>query len=69
MEESILKVKSYAFAIRVVGLLRFLCDEKNEYVLSKQISRSGAAIGALIHEAEFGQSRPDFRNKMAIFHF
>ena len=69
MEESILKVKSYAFAIRVVGLYRFLCDEKNEYVLSKQISRSGASISALIHEAEFGQSRPDFRSNMTIFHF
>ncbi|MFN0138932.1 MAG: four helix bundle protein [Pyrinomonadaceae bacterium] len=66
MRESILRDKSYAFAIRIVELNRFLCSNKKEYVLSKQLLRSGTAIGALIREAEFGQSRADFRNKMNI---
>lgn len=65
MSKSILKDKSYAFAIRIVELSRGL-NERREYVLSKQLLRSGTAIGALIREAEFGQSRADFRNKMSI---
>ena len=66
MAKSILKEKSYSFAIRTVNLNRYLRDQKHEYVLSKQILRSGTAIGALAREAEFGQSRADFRNKMYI---
>ena len=66
MAESILKKKSYSFAIRIVKLNQHLCAEKKEYVLSRQLVRSGTAIGALIREAEFGQSRADFRNKMSI---
>ena len=66
MEKSILKEKSYFFALRIVKLHRFLCDEKKEYVLSRQILRSGTAVGALIREAEFGQSKADFRSKMSI---
>lgn len=66
MRESILRDKSYAFAIRIVELNRFLFGKQKEYVLSKQLLRSGTAIGALIREAEFGQSRADFRNKMNI---
>jgi four helix bundle protein len=65
-EKSILREKSYLFAIRIVRLYRFLCDEKKEFVLSKQLLRSGTAIGALIKEAEFGQSKADFINKMSI---
>ncbi len=66
MRESILKTKSYKFAIRIVKLYQFLIKEKKEFVLSKQVLRSGTAIGALIREAEFGQSRADFINKMNI---
>jgi four helix bundle protein len=66
MAESVLRTKSYAFAIRIVKLVKFLKSEKSEFVLSKQILRSGTAIGALIREAEFGQSRADFINKMSI---
>lgn len=66
MKENILKVKSYQFAIRVVRLYQFLCKEKKEFVISKQILRSGTAIGALIREAEFAQSRADFTNKMHV---
>lgn len=66
MGKSILKEKSYAFAIRVVKLNRYLCEEKKEFILSKQLLRSGTAIGALVREAEFGQSKADFRSKMII---
>lgn len=66
MSKSILKDKSYDFAIRTVNLNRYLRERKHEFVLSKQILRAGTAIGALIREAEFGQSRADFRNKMYI---
>jgi len=66
MRESVLKIKSYKFAIRVVKLYQFLIKEKKEFVLSKQILRAGTAIGALIREAEFGQSKADFINKMSI---
>lgn len=66
MKESILKTKSYKFAIRIVNLYQFLIKEKKEFVLSKQVLRSGTSIGALIREAEFGQSRADFINKMSI---
>ena len=66
MAESILKDKSYLFAIRIVKLYQYLCVEKKELVLSKQVLRSGTAIGALVREAEFGQSRADFRSKMSI---
>jgi four helix bundle protein len=64
--ESVLKTKSYKFAIRVVRLSQFLQEERKEFVLSKQVLRSGTAVGALIREAEFGQSRPDFTSKMSI---
>lgn len=64
--DSILKQKSYQFAIRVVRLSQYLQNEKKEYILSKQTIRSGTAIGALIREAEFGQSRADFISKMSI---
>ncbi len=47
-------------------LYQFLCDQKREFTLSKQVLRSGTAIGALISEAEFGQSKADFRSKMSI---
>ncbi len=66
MRESILKNKSYSFAIRIVKLSQHLVTEHREFVLSRQVLKSGTAIGALIREAEFGQSRADFRNKMSI---
>jgi four helix bundle protein len=64
-KENPLKNKSYAFALRIIGLYRFL-EEKKEFVLSKQVLRSGTAIGALISEAKFGQSKADFISKMSI---
>lgn len=64
--ENILKEKRFSFALRIVQLVKYLNSDKKEFVLSKQVLRSGTAIGALISEAEFAQSRPDFINKMSI---
>ncbi|SBW03142.1 four helix bundle protein [uncultured Dysgonomonas sp.] len=64
--DSILNTKSYAFAIRIVKLSQFLQKDRSEYILSKQILRSGTAIGALIRESEFGQSKSDFIHKLSI---
>ena len=61
-----IKDKSFAFAIRIVNLHRFLSTEMKEFVLSKQLLRSGTAIGALVREAEQAESKPDFVHKMAI---
>lgn len=58
--------KSYAFATKIVRLSQFLVSERREYVLSKQILRSGTAIGALLRESEFAASRPDFINKLTV---
>jgi four helix bundle protein len=66
MSENVLKNKSYAFAIRIVKLSQYLQVERKEFVLSKQILRSGTAIGALIREAEYGQSKTDFIHKLTI---
>lgn len=65
-EKSILVVKSYAFAVKIVNLIQFLQKEKSEYVLSKQVLRSGTAVGALTREAEFAQSKSDFVHKLSI---
>ncbi len=66
MRDNPLKDKSYGFAIRIVKLSQYLRQDKKEFVLSKQVLRSGTAIGALIREAEFGQSKADFASKMSI---
>ena len=58
--------KSFSFAIRTVNLCRFLREEKKEFVLSKQLLRSGTSIGANIAEAQNAQSRADFQSKMNI---
>ena len=64
--ENILAVKSFAFAIRIIKLYKFLSEEKKEYILSKQLLRSGTSVGALIKEAEHAQSKADFLNKMNV---
>jgi four helix bundle protein len=66
MKESVVKIKSYAFALRIVNLYKFLCSDSKEFVLSKQVLRSGTAIGALVYEGEHAQSPADFLNKMNI---
>ena len=65
-KENVIKTKSFAFALRVVKLAQYLQKEKQEYVLSKQVLRSGTAIGALVREAEHAQSKADCINKMSI---
>lgn len=66
VKQSILKDKSKAFALRVIRLYKYLCEEKKEYVLSKQLLRSGTSIGANIAEAFYGQSDADFVSKLSI---
>jgi len=65
-KEKILKIKSKKFAVRIVNLYKYLCDDKNEYVLSKQLLRSGTSIGANIAESECAASEKDFVNKVYI---
>jgi four helix bundle protein len=64
--ENVLKNKSYQFALRIIKLFRYMCEKHKEYILSKQILRSGTAIGALVREAEHAQSKADFLNKMNV---
>ena len=64
--DSILDQKSVAFSLRIIKAYRFLQENKNEYVLSKQLLRSGTAIGALVREAEFLESSGDFVHKLHI---
>ena len=66
MKENIIQVKSYAFAVRIVKMYQYLCHDKNEYVLSKQLLRSGTSIGANVEEAIGGQSGKDFFSKLTI---
>ena len=66
MSDSIVFDKSKKFAIRVVKLYNYLCDEKKEFVLSKQLLRSGTSIGANIAEANSAFSKKDFLAKMYI---
>jgi four helix bundle protein len=66
MKENIVKSKSFAFAVRIVRLYQFLVDTKKEFVLSKQLLRSGTSVGAMVREAEHAESKPDFAHKMAI---
>lgn len=65
-EENIVAEKSKAFAVRIVRLYQYLCSDKNEFVLSKQLLRSGTSIGANVKEAGRGQSKPDFISKMSV---
>ncbi len=64
--ENIVKEKSFAFAIRVVNLYKYLTAEKKEFVLSKQLLRSGTSIGANLAEANGAISKADFSNKISI---
>ena len=64
--ENIVKEKSLSFAIRIVNLYRFLINNKKEYVLSKQLLKSGTSVGAMVREADHAESKADFIHKMAI---
>lgn len=66
MKDSILRNKSKAFALRIIKMYKYLCEDKKEYVLSKQVLRSGTSIGANISEAFYAQSDADFIAKLYI---
>jgi four helix bundle protein len=66
VRENVVKEKSYAFALRIVNLYKWLCSERKEFVLSKQILKSGTSVGANIEEACAGQSKKDFISKINI---
>ena len=66
MEEKIVKYKSFVFALQIVKAYKFLSTEQRDFVLSKQLLRSGTAIVALIREAEHVESKADFIHKMNI---
>lgn len=66
MKQSIIKEKSFRFAVRIINLYKFLKKEKEEYVISKQLLRCGTSVGALIREAEHAESSMDFIHKLAI---
>lgn len=64
--DNIIQQKSYAFSVRIVQTYKYLCDEKKEFTLSKQLLRSGTSIGANVEEAIGGQSKKDFYAKLTI---
>ena len=66
MAENIIEAKSFQFAVRVVNLFKYLRTSKKEYVMSKQVLRSGTSIGANVAEAQQAQSRADFLSKLNI---
>ncbi|CAH8282180.1 four helix bundle protein [Mariniflexile fucanivorans] len=63
---NIIRTKSYQFAVRVVNLYKFLVEDRKEFVLSKQLLRSGTSIGANVREAEHAESKADFIHKLSI---
>ena len=65
-QTNIIKIKSFAFASRIVKLYKYLAVRKNEFILSKQILRSGTSVGALIRESQNAESNADFIHKLAI---
>ena len=64
--DNVIKNKSFQFAIRIVRLYKFLCEEKKEYILSRQLLRAGTSIGANVTESQQAQSKPDFVSKISI---
>ena len=65
ISENTIENKSFDFAVRIVNLYKYLTTEKKEYVMSKQLLRSGTSIGANVAEAERAQTKPDFHSKMS----
>lgn len=63
---NIIETKSFDFAVRIVKLYKFLCEQKKEFTLSKQLLRAGTSIGANVAEAEQAQSKADFVAKINI---
>ena len=65
--DNIIKIKTFKFAVRIVRLYQYLCKDKNEYILSKQVLKSGTSVGANVEEAGGGISKIDFYIKF-LFH-
>ncbi len=66
MKRNVLKEKSFSFALEIISVYKKLSSEKREFVMSKQLLRSGTSIGANIWEAEYAQSKADFVHKLSI---
>lgn len=66
MKKNIIKEKSFDFAVRILRLYQYLSSNKKEYVLSKQLLRSGTSVGAMVRESEYSESKADFIHKLAI---
>ncbi len=66
MKKNVIRDKSFAFALRIIKMYKFLCDSKKELVLSKQLLCSGTSIGAMVRENEHTESKADFIHKMSI---
>jgi four helix bundle protein len=66
MKENIVKNKSFKFSVRIVKLYQYLNVQKKEFVLSKQLLRSGTSVGAMIREAEHAETKADFKHKMGV---
>ena len=66
VKESIIKIKSFEFALRIIKLYQHLIEQKKEFVLSKQLLRSGTAVGAMVRKSEQAESRSDFMHKLSI---
>jgi len=66
VKENVVKLKSFDFALRIVKIYQYLVENKREFVLSKQLLRSGTSVGALVRESEHAESKPDFIHKLSI---
>lgn len=65
-KENVIKTKSFLFSVRIVNLYKFLSQEKKEFVISKQLLRSGTSVGANVRESEHAESKSDFIHKLSI---
>jgi four helix bundle protein len=65
-KENIILDKSYSFSLRIIKLYKFLCENKKEFVMSKQILRSGTSIGANVNESQAAETKNDFIHKLGI---
>jgi len=66
MKENVIKNKSFEFALRVIKLYQFLTETRKEFILSKQLLRSGTSIGAMVRESEHAENKADFVHKLSI---
>lgn len=66
MKRNVIRDKSFDFALKIVQLYKTLCADKKEFVMSKQLLRSGTSVGANVREAEHAESKADFIHKLAI---